>query len=206
MNKEVIKLVKTSISLESYSESEGFLGWFEASNRECEERLFDRAEGVFLEWVLSVGLEWHLVTSVTNRQPEGIRGDPLSKCIFHCLDDKGWLQPDVYMTSLKTDENFSYEEADKVLNENFKVIDCPRKYINDISQFCRLFFKYYLCGHAFFVWPAIKLVAYPHDDIGFGVISNSEEGDELAKKLFDSVRIEEEFEVFQGESKREPGN
>ncbi len=171
------QVVLDSVNLGSYSESPGFIGYFERADRYID-GMADVAVALFFD-MPSVELDgWTLVSSLhANDDEVGSFGDAkldardLGLVEFLCKHDA--LHRFSYGTRFGRDydSNFYASAVENALLELTTIlVDVLGQDVLRQLLVARML-VYGLRGHCFLVSEQKGLILYPHDDTGFGVIA-----------------------------------
>lgn len=210
---DLIQLVRDTVDLGQYGDSSNWLGIVEASEpekanrtREIAELIFDgfppskvklvsslHASVSFKDWIEQVGL--------TKKQY-------LMLCEFQEL---GWIKFEDFYGNGRTSNQYnqyldglSYEESQEESRRNEKeAFDIDGMWecrIKDISLLKDLWVWCvdigYLSGHIFFIFLELGLVFYPYYfENGFGIIYLNETGYRNGQKIFEKIRLYEEYQT-----------
>lgn len=192
------RFVLENVNLSAYASSQGFLGWFEAKDRSCEEKTYEIAIGLFLTWIAEINIDFWLVSTLTHWCPDDVLSDEVSLRSIRSFREKGWLVESrsgaVSSGSVDSMANQDIDNTKNDTEDGFRVIDFQEAIVNDLIMLTRLMFRHYVDGHLFFVWPTLQLCVYPHADIGYGVIGVDNEARELGIGL---LRMAQEKDVFE---------
>ncbi len=145
-----IKYLQENVKLESYAQSENFIGFSEEKKLAHEEL----AASIFLSFAKQ-NSNFFIISSLNkNLLIEGLPQDSLSK-----------------IKSLKKDKWITDSKNGDLLNLRQFSFSLKKEY-ESLKDCILLVLKGYTYGHIFFVWPQKGLFIYPHEDGGFGAISD----------------------------------
>ena len=167
--------VQKYVILESYSSSEGFIGYFERrnafqqSNCQLAVELFWQLFSAHLsDFILFSSL--HLSTELAHLEGEyTVCQNDIQQYIIPLIE-AGLIQ-EVDYDSYGTDYDSPwYSEQLDLLWKKFK-----KKSTLSMVELQKIFYVVMAIdgvkGHCFCCFPSLKLIAYPHDDTGFGFVS-----------------------------------
>ena len=163
------------INVDSYSQSGGFIGFFERSVH-YKNGLEEIASSYFINCFLPLFHNGYVISSLymTNEFIRTYLPNKLRKITLWYSD---------YLLSKKLihifDDNCSTSEIDKAADDlsalkKYQVIELSKFSLIDISAISLVPMSVSgIFGHLLFYFPKYELIVYPHDDTGFGVIDVS---------------------------------
>jgi len=176
MGASAISIVRQAVNLDGYGSSPGFLGYFERKGR-FSHGLVDRAIDTFLTFFRGDLSRMVLVSSLhctadlnELANDYDVSGDDVRDFILP-LSERKWLQLIDYSQFGTDYASPAYEEAIAALAEDLDAFALSSCAPSAVQQVCHTVMAIGgMAGHCFFVHPADRLVLYPHDDTGFGVV------------------------------------
>ncbi len=182
--KEVTKQLKQSIDLDGYSSSPGWFGFFESTGQ-YDSNLIDDAlnlfGGYFYDYLSNSKIVFSF--SIYESIQKTKKAYSLSKeqeNLLSWLHKQNWLKISPAEAEFISVNSCDYSREDIIML---------------ISAILRLGD---FIGHCFVMFPQLHLIIYPHEDIGFGVVSTGIDGKEKADKFLRKVARNKKFAAFKG--------
>jgi hypothetical protein len=172
-----IQFLKNNVTLNSYSSSKGFIGYFERTGKFNETKCHDAIE-LFIEAFSLSTAEFIFLSSLCLNSdiPTYIKDYEISNnhLINHLypLIKEGIIRKVDYNTISSDVESEEYSGTLKALDENFTTYNYTEIKMERLRSafFCQMALGG-TSGHCFIILPSNGVIAYPHDDTGFGFIS-----------------------------------
>lgn len=207
MTNEYAKLVKTAVDLEGYSSSAGWVGYMERIGS-FDEALCYKA----IDWFLDLfGLEVVLVASYHMscdfgyvRKTYGYsrkKFDEYYDKYIKYLIDAGAIKLVDYnqLEDGFDDDDYASPEYESIFDgimNDFSVLESPSESVIRKALFCQMAVDG-VRGHCFAVYPKQELIAYPHDDTGFGFIHYGKDMATLSQKLeMEKIKWQDSFRLL----------
>ncbi|OQW92575.1 MAG: hypothetical protein BWK78_01275 [Thiotrichaceae bacterium IS1] len=177
MNMNTSHPLLSIVDTQAYAQSPAFLGYYEASSRqwkhEASEQFFDFFQNQLNDCTLFCSVTQNVVT-------EPFFTEAAQQSLRH-LTARGWLELD---------------KADEEIQRNFHIHPLTTKDTSLLRSLCELVIEGYTYGHVFLFWTKEKLVLYPHDDVGFGVLAPPRTtGELIGVEFLNQVKANGKFEV-----------
>ncbi len=182
--------ITTLVNLDEYSSSENFIGYCERIkflDDNITNKLIDTFFNEFLYDVQKKQLfsSLYLLTSFDDLKKDYELSIELINNYFLPLINEGWVE---HIDYNKLFDNCSLIECENKLDDiknNLKCYDLTSNSNYLIRNVCYLIMQTGgISGHCFFYIKESGLVIYPHDDGGFGVISEANSHSIIAAKKF----------------------
>lgn len=177
--------IETSLNLNSYSSSDGFAGYFSNKGR-FSKSTARKAIKIFEDFWEMIGEETLLLASTL------IIDVPLESL----LEDYEYTPNDIeeYITPLLKKGFIQIQQIPQIKSDSeidekgsFRFYNVDK---SELEYICKLFFIIMALGgvqgHLFVAFESENLILYPHDDIGFGIFSSTEDNAWIAN-FFDCV-------------------
>jgi len=161
------------LNLESYSSSNGFVGYFDSVKQVNDDIInisissfFDYFTNEFERMILISSL--HISDNACDFKADyGVSEEEYAK-LFTPLVDEGWIRTIDYSNDLSDNEFDAYERK---INSEFQYVEMSNSCVDMVKKLFYVVMKYFSCGgHCFFYLRESNLFIYPHEEAGFGLI------------------------------------
>ncbi len=196
-----IALLRRNVDLNSYSFSPGFLGYFEKKGAFDEAKCFAAIESFFkfldfLQDETTMISSLHIENDLMKVQREYDISDNHINEYLKPLINSGVIET-VDFDAFQGDPNSSeYSDKLECLWLRFREFASGDKFFLERAMFSVMGIGG-TRGHLFFLLDSIKIIAYPHDDIGFGFVNCSDNPKDkmqcLLKTEFSSKEFDDNF-------------
>ncbi len=168
---EYLQIIKEHVDLDSYSFSPGWIGFFERSGRFSEQQCNEAIDLLFDACDLCTA---HCVL-ICNLFVIGSDADLREQYDLNDDDFRDFVYPLIARGAVQRKDDIDIDEyCQKVSSRSFSVFEEP-----SFELLRKVFFGMMavggIRGHCFGVIPHLRLVIYPHEEIGFGFICVDED-------------------------------
>jgi len=190
-NRDIIDIVKNNVNYLGYGISDGWIGYCERVEL-FKEEIGNEIIGIFLSFFSNRNI--HIITSAIKVKDGIIDDDALLR--KKLIDIENRLVHQKYIDISEEEDEYLDGYSKAIRNPKFKVIENCNDQI--ISDFSTLFFvDSSIEGHCFFLIKDFGILAYPHEDTGFGFIKYNDTCKKLnVEGFFIEVQRHPNFRCF----------